>query len=218
MKLQKKMSSEVTGIVTRCLSAMLLSLLLVSCSAWTQEPKEVERAEGITDLCWGIRGLVLSYATNPSRTWAQIEQESSCRARVKSWDNGIGLAQFTGKKNTEWIARTYCSDLGMPKPELAEWSVKCMDRYMLSFKNKGLTICQGWRFDEAAYNGGQGWLNKEKKAASKEGEDPRNYWSVRTFCDTTGRSSKSCGWNREYTEHIDRRQKKYTTYGGNICN
>lgn len=189
-------------------------LLLASCNA-----AEIERPAEVTDLCWALTDLVLEHATYPSRTFAQIEQESSCRVHVKSWDNGIGLAQFTGKKNTEWIARTYCADLGPPRPDNAEWSVICMERYMRSFKNQGLTACQGLRFDEAAYNGGQGWLNKEKKKAVADGQRAENYHVVRTYCNQTGRSARACGWNREYTEHIDRRQIKYEAYdeGESLC-
>lgn len=196
--------------------AVLVALLLAGCT----DAAPIEKPAGVTDLCWELYPLIDKYSTHKSRHAAQLEQESSCRPMVESWDGGKGVAQFTGKKNTAWIARTYCAELGQPRPLNVEWSIRCSNAYMLGFQNKGLDSCHGWRFDEAAYNGGQGHINRERKLAEADGQNPLDYWVVREYCGETGkRSAQNCIWNREYTEHIDRRQIKYRAYdeGETIC-
>jgi soluble lytic murein transglycosylase-like protein len=115
-----------------------------------------------------------------ARLAAQIHQESAWRPDARSayaW----GLAQFT-PATAKWLP-SVCPELGGFDPWNPNQSVRAMACYdaWLHQRVKPLAdgqvdACTRWMFALRAYNGGEGWINRERRAAARSGRNP-NRWS-----------------------------------------
>jgi membrane-bound lytic murein transglycosylase MltF len=156
---------------------------------------------------WGLNAPIATFA-------AQVHQESAWRPDAKSPYAG-GLAQFT-PDTAEWIGGVY--------PELAErnpfnpaWALRALVRYDLHLYDRIAAVdeCNRWAFTLSAYNGGLGWVNRDKVLARANGYDPDIWWnSVEMF-------SKRAGWamreNRDYPRRILlQHQPKYLGWGPGV--
>lgn len=111
---------------------------------------------------------------------AQIHQESSWRADARS-PYANGLAQFT-PDTAEWISQAY-PQLGEAAPFSVRWSMRAMLRYnkhILSrvkpWYARDVPECDRWAFALSAYNGGPGWVTRDRRLAEAEGADPDQWW------------------------------------------
>lgn len=147
--------------------------LIVFAPAQAQEiPREAARYQRQlmreAQAVWGLKAPVAVFG-------AQIHQESGWRADARSKFAG-GLAQFT-PDTADWIGGLY-KDLGKAEPFNPSWAMRAMVRYdrHLMDKFEAATPCDRWAFTLAAYNGGAGWVNRDRSMAVREGADPLRWW------------------------------------------
>lgn len=131
---------------------------------------------------------------------AQIHKESTWREDAES-PYAIGLSQFTPDTQAD-IKRKY--------PELAYgdalnpiWAIHAMMIYDADLKAQVDSIdeCNDWAFTLAMYNGGPGWIWREKNLAESNGVDRNQYWqAVEEF--NAGRREDAKKENRGYPKKI----------------
>lgn len=108
----------------------------------------------------------------------QIHQESGWNPTAKS-AYAAGLTQFTPDTAT-WISSLF-KELGPANVYNPQWAIRALVRYdNMLYKQNSIAIddCNQWAFALGGYNGGQGWNQKDRKAAERKGLDPRVYWGV----------------------------------------
>lgn len=183
---------------------------LTSTPAIAQPPRAAERFRrdlvGNVRLVWGLSGPVATMA-------AQVHQESAWRPDAKSAYAG-GLAQFT-PDTADWISQRYSSDLGANQPFNPAWALRALavyDKHIYDTSLPAATECDRWAFVLAAYNGGPGWVTRDRKLASTAGADPSRWWGhVERF---TRRAAWAMKENRDYPRKILLRwQPLYRTWG-----
>jgi len=192
--------------------ALLLVLLIVVAplaSAAMDYPKAADRYKR-TLIRWahyydGLDATIPMYA-------AQIHQESAWRPNVSS-PYADGLTQFT-PDTAEWIGSLY--------PELREidvfnpvWAIKAMIRYNNKLA-EGLVAsdeCNLKAMVLASYNGGKGWILRDKNLTEQNGFDRNVWWdNVENF---SPRAKWAFEENRDYPRRILlEHQTLYESWGG----
>lgn len=118
-----------------------------------------------------------------ARLAAQIHQESGWRPRAAS-AYAHGLAQFT-PATAAWLP-TVCPAVGTPDPWDPDWSLRAQACYMAwlyaripAFRYAGpMDACTHWNLALRGYNGGLGWLNKERLATQRAGFDANDWRDI----------------------------------------
>jgi soluble lytic murein transglycosylase-like protein len=118
-----------------------------------------------------------------ARLAAQIQQESGWNPKAAS-AYAQGLTQFT-PATARWLP-TICPAVGEPDPWDPDWSLRAQACYMAwlhaqmrPFQHAGLfTQCSRWNFALRGYNGGSGWLTKERLATQRAGDDANDWRDV----------------------------------------
>lgn len=150
---------------------------------------------------------------------AQIHQESGWRVTAESWVGARGLAQFMPATATD-MARQYPELCAPANPLSPVWALRCRDRYMASLlkqvrrtKPPGLEDrpCATWAFAFRAYNGGLGWVIRDRREAARRGVDALDWMAVGVV--NAGRSAAAHRENKEYPERIYRRASIYARAG-----
>jgi soluble lytic murein transglycosylase-like protein len=142
---------------------------------------------------WGI-------AAPTARIAAQIHAESLWRPKAAS-QYAHGMAQFT-PATAEWIAAKFPDKLGGFDPWDPVQAVRAMVIYdhWLTTRNPGATECDTWAFGLSAYNGGEGWLRRDRKRAAAQGaEDDVWFGQVEHYTARAGWAKRE---NRSYVERI----------------
>lgn len=160
---------------------------------------------------WGLNAPVSIFA-------AQIHTESWWRNDTVSAANAQGLAQFI-PSTARWLP-TVAPEVGNPQPFKPAWSLRaCVvydkylcDRMSAMSAGKSLIPCDRMAFALSAYNGGAGWVNRDRNLAAKKGLDPDRYFgSVETV--NAGRRASAIRENRRYVAYIFERQAAYVRAG-----
>ena len=142
---------------------------------------------------------------------SQIHQESYWNFRAKS-KYAHGLTQFT-PSTADWIVTVFP---GLKSPDVFNpmWSIRAMIRYdmWLHKRIKANNECDKWAMVLSSYNGGLGWLLKDKNSARRKGLNPYLWW------DNVSTVSNRAGWayreNRDYPYRIlYKHQPKYKMWG-----
>ena len=150
------------------------------------------------------RVTVAQFGLDPpvARLAAQIHQESHWQPDAES-PYAQGLAQFT-PPTAEWLPNV-CPGVGPPDPWDTDWSLRaiaCYDRWLYD-RVTAASECDRWAFTLSAYNGGIGWIRRDRNRASAGGADP-----ARWFGHTDAHSARA-GWafreNRAYVSRILKR-------------
>lgn len=175
---------------------ILLSLFCFA-TAWGQIPHNAYRYEKI------LRAEVMSYwgvSQDIDIFAAQIHQESAWRPDAQSpYASGIG--QFT-PDTADWIEEIEPSLKTLGGVFDPRWGIRGLVVYdyklFKRFCGDAATEDDCWAFILSGYNGGPGWVIREKKLA----QDP-----TRWFCDTGVaknciRADWACKENREYPRKI----------------
>ena len=153
-------------------------------------------------LVWGLDAPVARFA-------AQIHQESAWRPNAES-PYAQGLAQFT-PETAEWISGIY-GELAEAAPFSPRWALAALVRYdhwllkRVSERSDGkgpLPACDRWAMTMSAYNGGLGWVKRDRKLAAEAGADSNRWWGEVEH--HTGRADWAAKENREYPRRILRR-------------
>lgn len=154
---------------------------------------------------WGLSAPVATFA-------AQIHQESGWRADARS-AYASGLAQFT-PDTARWIAGAYPRELAAGQPLNPAWAIRALVVYDLHLWTglHAATGCDRMAMALAGYNGGAGWINREKRKTTAAGGDAERWFNqVEAHCI---RSEASCRENRDYPRKIlTRWQPMYATWG-----
>lgn len=145
-------------------------------------------------------GAVFGLDAPVARLAAQIHQESHWRADAASV-YARGLAQFT-PATAAWLPAV-CPSVGSPDVWDPAWSMRamiCYDRWLAARVADAATHCDQWSFVLSAYNGGLGWVNRDRNRASSLGLDPARWF------DHVETQSSRATWarleNRDYVRRI----------------
>lgn len=162
---------------------------------------------------WGLDGPVATFA-------AQAHQESRWRFKAKSPVGAQGLGQIM-PATADWLAKSFPSTLGDVDPYNPSWSLMALVTYdrWLANRIKGRDACERHAMVLASYNGGLGWLIRDRKLASAKGADPLVWFgSIERF--NAGRSAAAFRENRGYPRLILKtHEAKYIAdgWGQGVC-
>lgn len=156
-------------------------------------------------LVWGLNGPVATVS-------GQIEAESSWKPDARS-PYAAGLAQVT-PDTAEWLSAKY-HDLYRADPLEPAWAIRALARYdfyLWSRQPNAVDDCNRWAFTLSAYNGGEGWVNRDKALAAAHGSNTQKWWeNVEKW---SPRSEAAFTENRAYPRSIlFNRQQHYITWG-----
>lgn len=198
-------TSRIRPAIDRLPLLVWLSLIIVTLSGLGCEPaaaQEVPRAAEqyrrdlvrVAQHGFGLNAPVATLA-------AQIHQESGWRPGVTSPAGAQGLAQFM-PGTARWMADMYPASLGQAQPFNPGWSMRAMVAYNKwhLVRVQGHTVCDQWAFALYAYNGGLGWVQRDKRLAVASGADPLSWDAVEPF--NAGRSAANIRENRHYSRAI----------------
>jgi len=144
---------------------------------------------------WGLDAPVATFA-------AQIHQESAWRPGAVSQVGAEGMAQFM-PATASWIAGIYPRTLGAAAPYNPSWAMRALVQYdaWLHQRIRAASPCERLAFVLSAYNGGLGWVDRDKKLASGKGLDPL-VWFGSVERVNAGRSAVNWQENRNYPQRI----------------
>lgn len=167
----------------------------------------------VSHAIWGIDAPVATFA-------AQIHQESQWNADAKSPAGALGLAQFM-PATAKWISGVYSAQLADNQPYNPTWAMQALVSYNLWHYTRitATTECDRWAYVLSAYNGGLGWVQRDRNKAASLGLDPNVYWEVVETINA-GRSLANFNENRNYPKRIIYRwQPDYitTSWGLGVC-
>lgn len=190
-----------------------LILALVSVSAHAAEvtiPRAAAqyRAELVRSarVVWGLNAPIAVFA-------AQVHTESWWRNDTVSHVGAQGLAQFM-PATARWLPQV-APETGKPAPFNPGWSLRALCTYdkWLWDRTGGVNDYERMAFTLSAYNGGQGWVNRDKAKARKLGVDASR-WFGHVENVNAGRSRAAFAENRQYPRRILReRQQAYVRAG-----
>lgn len=196
---------------TRC-SAVVAAVLAVFLSGITSAQVPARANQYQRDLIrqarsvWGLSAPVALFA-------AQVHQESSWRPDARS-PYAAGLAQFT-PDTAEWIGTIY-AELAAPDVFDPRWALRALVRYdfwLWSRARDTATDCDRAAMMLSAYNGGLGWLNRDRRLATSKGADASRWWGqVERY---SARAEWAIEENRQYPRRILRElQGRYVPQWG----
>lgn len=225
-----KMSKIRTFILKACFSAVILAAtviivtFLLTC-AWIifsesaqaaeiQIPRAAQkyRAQLVREAraVWGMEAPVSVFA-------AQIHTESNWRNDVTSFAGAQGLAQFM-PSTAKWLPGV-APEVGSPAPFNPAWSLRACVTYdrwlwerMSPRRATFLADCERMAFTLSAYNGGIGWVGKDRALAARTGRDP-DRWFGNVEDVNAGRNKSAIKENRRYVKLIFERQTAYINAG-----
>lgn len=193
-----------------CGLLLWLPLSLASCSAYDPEvPRLAYKLKrtlvGEVRYWWGFQ-------TETAIFFAQIHQESRWNPEAKS-KYASGLAQFT-PDTAKWISGLYPVDLGENNPLDVKWAIRSLVRYDKWLWDRA-TYAQlkidRQSFMLSGYNGGAGWVKRDRLMAEKAGKDSGKWvCNVEHYSDRAKWAIKE---NRDYIVKI--LQKWYPLYKKN---
>lgn len=206
--LAKILEGFLLGVGVLC--AMMLMSCSVAHSAEAQIPRAAHqyRAELTRSAraVWGIDAPIAVFA-------AQIHTESWWNNNTVSYAGAEGLAQFM-PSTAAWLPKV-APDTGRPAPFNPGWALRaCVtyDKYLWD-RVSGVTDFDRMAFTMSAYNGGLGWVNRDKRLAVSKGLDPGR-WFGHVAEVNAGRKASSIKENRRYVQFIMReRQFAYSKAG-----
>ena len=175
-------------------------------------------AQSIPFEAWQYRAEMLQSAwrihgpSAPTATLAaQLHQESAWKINAVSWAGAQGLAQFMPGTSKD-AAKRWPADCEPANPFKPSWAFACRDRYLRAQTPTSLaghlTECDEWAFRLRAYNGGLGWIRKDRNLAARGGADPDSWRAVEPY--NSGRSQSAWKENTEYPVRIYRLESRYS--------
>ena len=155
---------------------------------------------------WGLDAPVSVFA-------AQVHTESWWRNNTVSHVGAQGLAQFM-PSTAKWLP-SVAPETGRPAPFNPGWSLRALCVYdkWLWDRVAGRDDFERMAFTLSAYNGGLGWVQRDKRKARSQGLDDRVWFhAVETV--NAGRGRAAFAENRQYPRRIlKERQHAYIKAG-----
>lgn len=183
--------------VTMACALLLLAIMPRQVTAATIPPAAKQYRSTLTRcarLEWGLDAPVAAFA-------AQVHQESLWRADARSQVGASGLAQFM-PGTAQWLPEV-APQTGEPMPLNPGWALRALtayDRWLWS-RIDAENDCDRMAMTLSAYNGGLGWLNRDKRLAERSGLDPTSWWDhVETV--NAGRAAWAKRENQGYPRRI----------------
>ena len=177
-------------------------------------PRAAERHRAelirVSRAVWGLEAPVAVFA-------AQVHTESWWRNGTVSSAGAQGLAQFL-PSTAEWLPRAVPElerEAGRPAPFNPGWSLRALCTYdkWLWDREDGRTPFDRMAFTLSSYNGGAGWVDRDKRLAAQRGLDKVRWFEHVATCNA-GRRKSAFGENRAYVRLILReRQYAYIKAG-----
>jgi len=137
-----------------------------------------------------------------ARLAAQMHQESSWRPEVCSWAGACGLAQFM-PSTAGWMAEMFPDQLAPADPADPGWAIQAnayYNQWLYQRNRNWADECARWAGVLSGYNGGLGWVNRDRRLAAAAGADPARWFgSVELF---SGRADWAMDENRFYVRQI----------------
>ncbi|AFJ01993.1 transglycosylase SLT domain protein [Methylophaga frappieri] len=161
---------------------------------------------------WGLDAPIATMA-------GQVHQESRWQPDAKSPVGAEGLAQFM-PTTSDWFSTLYPDALGDNQPFHPGWALRALVLYdhWLYQRVTAADNCQRWALTLSAYNGGLGWVYRDKQLASAKGADPLVWFN------SIEHHSRRADWarreNRTYVRNIlTRWELMYAAagWGAGIC-
>lgn len=172
----------------RAVAALIVALAALWGCTRPVEPIPVAEAAiprpELPDAAWRYERLLIRSALAEfgsdryvSALAAQVEQESAwdCTARSRFAD---GCTQFT-PTTASWFEEGPGRDLGKARPFDAAWALPAMSRYMAWIDKRiddTASECDQWAMNLSAYNGGLGWVKRDRRLCVIDGCDPSRWW------------------------------------------
>ncbi|EBI4325617.1 lytic transglycosylase domain-containing protein [Salmonella enterica] len=159
---------------------------------------------------WGLNAPVADFA-------AQLHQESGWNPAARSPVGAQGLAQFM-PSTADWIAGQM-PHLASREPYNPGWAIRALvsyDRWL--WQRVAIPDgCERMAMTLSAYNGGLGWVNRDRRLARTRGlDDARWFGAVETV--NAGRSVANWRENRRYPQRIlHELAPRYLSWGGSNC-
>ena len=159
---------------------------------------------------WGMDAPVALFA-------AQIHTESWWRNDTVSSVGAQGLAQFM-PSTAKWLP-TVAPETGRPAPFDPRWSLRACVTYdkwlhdrLRPMRGASLAIGEHMAFMLSAYNGGLGWVGKDRALAARPGRNP-DRWFGHVSDVNAGRNKSAIKENRRYVTLIFQRLSAYVAAG-----
>ncbi|ENO0459398.1 transglycosylase SLT domain-containing protein [Salmonella enterica] len=159
---------------------------------------------------WGMDAPVADFA-------GQFQQESGWNPAARSPVGAQGMAQFM-PDTADWIGGLF-PELRAREPFNPSWAIRALVQYdrWLWQRVVAADSCQRMAFTLSAYNGGLGWVNRDKKLAAQRGLD-EHVWFDQVATVNAGRSAASWRENRGYPQRIlYQNAPRYLSWGGANC-
>lgn len=159
--------------------ALLISVLLVASCAPAPAlaagiPAEAQQHRRVlVRVAHQVMGLAAPVATLA----AQVHQESRWRPDARSGAGAEGLAQ-TMPGTAAWLAEIQPRELHPAQPFNPGWALRALVTYddWLLARVPGAGDCERWAFALAGYNGGLGWVQRDRRQARAAGADPDRWF------------------------------------------
>ena len=159
---------------------------------------------------WGMSAPVADFA-------AQLHQESGWRPDAVSPVGAQGLAQFM-PTTADWISQLM-PGLNSHEPFNPAWAIRALvsyDRWLWQ-RVSAASNCERMAMTLSGYNGGLGWVQRDKRLASQQGLNSTR-WFGHVATVNAGRSAANWRENRHYPQRILRElAPRYLTWGGGSC-
>lgn len=159
---------------------------------------------------WGLNAPVADIA-------AQLHQESGWNPAARSPVGAQGLAQFM-PSTADWIAGVFPA-LSSREPYNPGWAIRALVSYDRWLWQRVAVPdgCERMAMTLSAYNGGLGWVNRDRRLARTRGlDDARWFGVVETV--NAGRSAANWRENRHYPQRIlHTLAPRYLSWGGASC-
>lgn len=163
-------------------------------AAYTYKQLARQQAEAV----WGLNAPTATLA-------AQVHQESGWNCNAKSWVGALGCAQFMPATAAD-MAKRYPAELGPANPHNPRWAFRAQARYMLAlYDGRGAhgaaNSCERMAFAAAAYNGGEGWVLRDRALSDRMGNKPGVFFGAAQVANA-GRRADFKRENAEYPQRI----------------
>lgn len=134
---------------------------------------------------------------------AQVHQESRWRTAARSPVGASGIAQFM-PTTAQWMAELYPA-LGPADPYNPGWALRAMVQYnqwhLQRLTDHTRSPCENWALALSAYNGGLGWVYRDRALALASGASGLVWFDdIERF--NAGRSAANFAENRHYVRAI----------------
>jgi soluble lytic murein transglycosylase-like protein len=146
---------------------------------------------------------------------AQVHTESRWREDARSAVGAQGLGQIMPDTAT-WLGEIR-PDLGLADAWNPGWALRALCAYdaWLLDRIRAASARDRWQMTLASYNGGLGWLFKDRALAARSGLDPGR-WDGQVAVVNAGRSKAAWRENRDYPRQVQKFEPLYASWGPGV--